>query len=243
MLCEAQRAPRSRIAAAEETSLIELVDMLVRMACDETVNCELSTVNYCPPPSYNGASMKIALIGSHGVGKTTLCFELAARLKRRNVDVEIVREVARGCPLPINQDTTIAAQEWILHSQVRAEIEAAAVHDAVLCDRSVLDNYCYLVHAAGTRKVWESFLDYWIRSYDVLVHVPLWVRPTFDGVRAVDAGFQEQIELLLEGMITARGLRPVRLEADEQDRWGERIEELLLPRLDPTLPLFPGDSQ
>lgn len=183
--------------------------------------------------------MKIALIGSHGVGKTTLCFELAARLKRRNVDVEIVREVARGCPLPINQETTIEAQEWILHSQMRAEIEAAAVHDAVLCDRSVLDNYCYMVHAAGTQKIWERFLDYWIRTYDVLIHVPLWVRPTYDGVRAVDAGFQEQIELLLEGMIAARALRPVRLDADDRDGWGQLIEDLLLPQLEPTLPLFP----
>jgi shikimate kinase len=39
--------------------------------------------------------MKIALVGSHGVGKTTLCFELAAALKRRNADLEMVREVAR----------------------------------------------------------------------------------------------------------------------------------------------------
>jgi thymidylate kinase len=183
--------------------------------------------------------MKIALIGSHGVGKTTLCFELAARLKRRNVDVEIVREVARGCPLPINQETTVDAQEWILHSQMKAEIEAAAEHDTVLCDRSVLDNYCYLVHAAGTQKVWERFLDYWLKTYHTLIHVPLWVRPTYDGVRAVDAGFQEQIELLLEGMITARGLRPIRLDPEERDRWGEQIESLLLPMLEPTLPLFP----
>lgn len=183
--------------------------------------------------------MKIALIGSHGVGKTTLCFELAARLKRRNVDVEIVREVARGCPLPINQETTIEAQEWILHSQVRAEIEAAAVHDAVLCDRSVLDNYCYMVHAAGTQKVWEGFLDYWLKTYDVLIHVPLWVRPTYDGVRAVDVGFQEQVELLLEGMVAARALLPVRLDPDDRDSWGQYIEDLLLPRLEPTLPLFP----
>ena len=187
--------------------------------------------------------MKIALIGSHGVGKTTLCFELAARLKRRNVDVEIVREVARGCPLPINQETTVRAQEWILHSQIRAEIEAASDHDAVLCDRSVLDNYCYMVAAAGTRKVWERFLDYWLETYDVLIHVPLWIRPTYDGVRAVDAGFQEQVELLLEGMITARGLRPIRLEPDDRDAWGAGIEEILLPRIEPTLPLFPGDEQ
>jgi thymidylate kinase len=85
--------------------------------------------------------MKIALIGSHGVGKTTLCFELAALLKRRNADVELVREVARRCPLPINQDTTLAAQEWILLTQIAWEIEAAATHEVVLCDRSALDNY------------------------------------------------------------------------------------------------------
>jgi nicotinamide riboside kinase len=186
--------------------------------------------------------MKIALIGSHGVGKTTLCFELAARLKRRNVDVEIVREVARRCPLPINQDTTLSAQEWILHSQMMMEIEAAASHEAVLCDRSVLDNYCYMVHAAGAQKIWERVLDYWLRTYDTLIHVPTWVRPTYDGVRAVDAGFQEQIELLLEGMVTARALRPVRLDPDQRDSWGEQIEAMLLPRLEPTLPLFPPDA-
>ena len=66
--------------------------------------------------------------------------------------------------------------------------------DVVVCDRSVLDNYCYMVHAAGTQKIWERFLDYWIRSYELLIHVPPWVRPTYDGVRAVDARFQEQIE-------------------------------------------------
>ena len=66
--------------------------------------------------------MKLALIGTHGVGKTTLCFELAARLKRRNLDVEIVREVARRCPLPINQQTTVRAQEWILLTQMALEI-------------------------------------------------------------------------------------------------------------------------
>ena len=99
-----------------------------------------------------------------------------------------------------------------------------------------------MVHAAGAHKIWDRFVDHWIRSYDVLIHVPLWVRPAFDGVRAVDTGFQEQIELLLEGMITARGLRPVRLDPEDRDGWGQVIEELLLPQLEPTLPLFPADE-
>lgn len=194
------------------------------------------------PLPYNGA-MKIALIGSHGVGKTTLCYDLAARLKRRNVDVEVVREVARRCPLPINQETTIAAQSWILHTQISWEIEACARHDVVLCDRSVLDNYCYMVHAAGAHQMWELVFDHWLSTYEILVHVPVWSRPSYDGVRAIDPAFQEEIDVLLEGMITARDLRPLRLELDRQERWGTDILEALLPRLEPTLPLFPSDDE
>ncbi len=186
--------------------------------------------------------MKIALIGTHGVGKTTLCFDLAARLKRRNVDVEVVREVARRCPLPINQETTVAAQEWILLTQIAWEIEAEAAHDTVLCDRSVLDNYCYMVHAAGAHPAWERMFDYWLPTYDLLVHVPMWSRPSYDGVRAVDPGFQKQIDDLIEGVVTARGLTPLRLDPDRQDDWGEDIIQALLPDLEPTLPLFPDDG-
>jgi nicotinamide riboside kinase len=186
--------------------------------------------------------MKIALIGSHGVGKTTLCFELAARFKRRGLDVDIVREVARSCPLPINQETTREAQEWILHSQMSLEIEACARHEIVLCDRSVLDNYCYLVHATGAAQEWEKMLDRWLPTYDMLVHVPIWGRPSFDGVRAVESGFQRQIELLLEGMIAARGLKPLRLDAQNHDSWGRMILEHALPEIEPTPPLFSADD-
>ena len=38
---------------------------------------------------------KIAFIGTHGVGKTTLCYGLASRLKRRDVSIDVVHEVAR----------------------------------------------------------------------------------------------------------------------------------------------------
>lgn len=56
-----------------------------------------------------GGRVKLAFIGSHGVGKTTLCYELAARLKRQDRNVELVMEVARRCPLPINRETTLPA--------------------------------------------------------------------------------------------------------------------------------------
>jgi hypothetical protein len=57
----------------------------------------------------------------------------------------------------------------------------------------------------------------------------------------VDPGFQEQIELLLEGMIAARALSPLRLNAQTRNQWCQTIVAALLPKLEPTLPLFAED--
>jgi hypothetical protein len=86
-------------------------------------------------------------------------------------------------------------------------------------------------------------IDRWLPTYDHLVYVPVWSRPTFDGVRAVDPGFQQQIDVLLEGMINARGLNPLRLDPERHDHWGQDILETLLPELEPTLPLFTDNEE
>ncbi len=186
--------------------------------------------------------LKVAFLGTHGVGKTTLCFELAARLKRRDVDVELVREVARRCPLPINRATSRAAQEWILHTQMAWELEAEARHPLVVCDRSVLDNYCYLLHAAGPQAAWEPILSSWVATYDLLVKVPLWTTPHWDGVRDLDSQFQRTIEGLLDEQLINRSLAPLRLDVEDRAGWGDavmhRLETLVWPQ--PTL--FPEDE-
>jgi len=182
--------------------------------------------------------MKIGLMGSHGVGKTSLCLQLTAELKSRGVDVEMVREIARACPLPINQETSVQAQEWILHTQIAEELVASQQHDVVVCDRSLLDHYCYLVQIAGSQRVWETLLDTWLPTYGLLVHVPVISPPRFDGVRVIDPRFQEEIDLMLDGMITARGLRPLRLSEHLKETWIETIVTRLLPVVEPTLPLF-----
>ena len=69
---------------------------------------------------------KIAFIGTHGVGKTTLCYDLAAALKKQGLGVDIVKEVARLSPLPINRQTSLEAQLWILTTQIAEEIRSAA---------------------------------------------------------------------------------------------------------------------
>jgi predicted ATPase len=163
--------------------------------------------------------VKIAFIGTHGVGKTTLCYHLAGILKKKLGSVDIVKEVARACPLPINRRTTLAAQSWILHTQIAMEIVSQAQNDNVICDRSVLDNYAYLVHAEGAHPVLDQLVRYWMETYDYLFKVPVGLVLQKDGVRDVDAEFQLAIDRLVDRMLQERGLRYYNLSGSNREIW------------------------
>lgn len=169
--------------------------------------------------------LKIAFIGTHGVGKTTLCYGLAARLKARDVSVEVVREIARRCPLPINQETGVAAQSWILHSQIAEELAAEARYPVVVCDRSVLDNYIYMLLASGPQPDLEPLLDSWLRSYDLLVYIPIVDQPSADGVRATDPSFQRAVDERLLAELDRRGLLSLTLSPDARAGWVDAVED------------------
>lgn len=186
--------------------------------------------------------MKVAFIGSHGVGKTALCYGLAAHLKRIDISVGLVQEVARDCPMPINRETTLAAQSWILHTQIAREIAAAEKNQSVVCDRSVLDNYAYLVHRVGRRRSLDPLVEEWLAGYTLLVKVPIWQRPRFDGVRATDIDFQREIDVEVDRLATDFGATSLRLNPREPDAWIDRvITHLHLPKEPPQQDLFPED--
>lgn len=181
----------------------------------------------------NDSRFKIAFIGTHGVGKTTLCYGLAALLKARDLSVEVVHEVARRCPLPINQETSLAAQSWILHSQIAEELSANARYPVVICDRSALDNYVYLLLAAGRQDRLEALVDSWMATYDLLVHVPIVATPSPDGFRSADPSFQFAVEERLERELATRRLLALRLDPACRERWLEVVEREVWARLRP----------
>ena len=172
--------------------------------------------------------MKIAFIGSHGVGKTTLCYDLAAALKRRGLNVDIVKEVARLSPLPINRQTSLDAQLWILMTQVAEEVRSASQHDAVVCDRSVLDNYAYLARACGRQPEIERFVEFWLRSYDLLVKVPVTGHADADGVRDVDEQFVHAIDELVDALLVEKHLAHERLDPAHRESWADEVRATVL---------------
>jgi nicotinamide riboside kinase len=169
--------------------------------------------------------LKVAFIGTHGVGKTTLCYDLAAALKRQNVHVDMVKEVARLSPLPINRQTSLDAQTWILMTQVAEEIRSAAHHQVVVCDRSALDNYAYMALACGRQPVFERLAVYWMKTYDLLFKVPIAGPPSPDGIRDTDELFMRAIDGLVDQLMEEKGIPFHRLPQGDRDRWIDIVKE------------------
>ena len=144
--------------------------------------------------------------------------------------------MARDCPLPINRETTRDAQQWILHTQCAREIGAQR-SDAVVCDRSVIDNYAYLVRALGRQSDLDPWLRSWSKTYTRLFKVPVWKPPSFDGTRDTDVVFQEEIDATIEELIEDWDIEVVRLDATAADRWADEVLRVL------RLPLEPPQSR
>lgn len=175
--------------------------------------------------------VKVAFIGSHGVGKTTLCFELASVLKEHRVNVDIVKEVARQCPLPINRNTSLEAQTWILTTQIAEEIRATSQNAFVVCDRSVLDNYAYMICACGRQLALEPMIESWFGTYDLLFKVPVSSASVVpdDGVRDTELDFRQRIDRLVDALIEEKRVPCERLDF-ERGAWIDQVRTVLQRR-------------
>ena len=181
--------------------------------------------------------MKLALIGTHGVGKTTLAFETCSLLKKAGYNVDLVTEIARQSPFPVNAATTLEGQLWILHAQIAAELEAARRAPHVICDRAVLDNYCYLVNKFGRQPQLEQWLSWWMETYAILIGVPANAEEiTPDGFRSEDRAFQQRIETLLKELLITDPFQKIHprvkwLDPRERQVWGEKIFAAAIPHI------------
>jgi nicotinamide riboside kinase len=183
--------------------------------------------------------MKFAFMGSHGVGKTTLCFDVAARLKRLDLGVDLVKEVARACPLPINKDTTLEAQSWILHTQIAEELAAESRYEVVVCDRSALDNYAYLVHQVGRRPEYDALVKEWMGSYTALFKVPILHAPSFDGTRDTSSTFQVEVDEIIDELLAQFGVPFHLLNPKNRNSWVDAVVERAgFPEHPPQIDIF-----
>jgi len=143
--------------------------------------------------------MRIAIIGAHGTGKTTLARSLAQEL-----DLPLIPEAARYIahdmgytPATIPDELVVEYQREILAEQIFRE----AAGDRWVSDRSVVDNMAYLVAQVERLNIPVStVLDYHrdayqrLAHYDALIFIPIMFELELDGERHADVEFQDEIE-------------------------------------------------
>jgi nicotinamide riboside kinase len=139
---------------------------------------------------------KAALIGTHGIRKSTHCHGLIHYLKQRKINAELLGEVARNSPFPINEETTESSQRWILYNQLSKELEYELHNqDILICDRASLDNYSYFVEAFGKKDDLDILVKNHMNSYDAIIRIPLNNgKIDDDGVRSTSLDFQRRID-------------------------------------------------
>ena len=173
--------------------------------------------------------MKIAFLGTHGTGKTTLAHDSVTKLKKQGIDAGFLGEVARECPFSLNEDTTKKSQIWIILSQIIAEMESEERSETLVCDRSVLDGYCYYVNKFGRSLVLEALVREHLKTYSKLIRVP--IREGLlkkDKIRSTNVKFQKDVDKRFDEFIGIFELGD-RVQEIKKDRLsdGEIIERVL----------------
>lgn len=148
---------------------------------------------------------KIAIIGTHGVGKSTAAYQLASELRIQNHNVIVIPEIARECPFPINNGHTLNTSLWMTHEQALRELEAEKngfTH--IITDRSVLDTFFYASHfnvqlnsCAEMLRDWA--VEYFWTQYDRILFLRCDQTDIVDdGLRMTDSECQHKIDKLFE---------------------------------------------
>lgn len=154
--------------------------------------------------------MKIAFIGTHGTGKTTLAHELVYKLRKSGIDANFLGEIARDCPFPLNENTTKKSQVWIILNQIIRELEEEEKAEILVCDRSALDPYIYYVNKFGENKALESLVKEHMKTYSHIIKVP--IREGLlkkDKLRSTNQEFQKQIDRLTSKMLKTLNIQHI----------------------------------
>lgn len=144
---------------------------------------------------------KIAVLGTHGVGKSTLCSMLMAHYKKKGGNVDLIQERIRYSPFPYNEEMTEDTALWAYHAQVARELESKARgFNTIICDRTAIDCFFYAKYwGIKNKQIANSHLlaRRWLTTYDRLIFIAPDSKLFTDGIRSDDLDFQEGVNTLM----------------------------------------------
>jgi len=134
--------------------------------------------------------MRIAIIGAHGVGKTTLSKKLAASLDLPIIHDVVIEAFQKG--FVINEKTPIETQFWLFARQLEEE----KTTQSFVADKSLMDYSVYADVIFDDDRV-KSLLSEMVKkniNYDYVFYLPIEFAIEDNGTRSTDIEFQKQVD-------------------------------------------------
>lgn len=134
---------------------------------------------------------KIAIMGAHGSGKSTLIKKIHAQYGKISITVT---DVARVCPKLVGSNSNIDAQQWIMEHQLALESIMERNQMPVLFDNCSLGHLAYFCFWGGDAKIFRQQVVESMRTFDRILLLP--PNPSFlyyDGLRPTNIDFQKAI--------------------------------------------------
>ncbi len=183
--------------------------------------------------------MKIAISGTHGVGKTTLAKSLAKKL-----NLPLIEEVARGVAQRYGFKNTeqikkaennkrYSFQHEVFYEQVAEE----SLKSSFISDRSVFDPLAYcLYYGIAIPDNWARMAELQSMSYDFIIYCPI---PRYeisdDGFRLTDKNSQQYIDTTTRILLNYARC-PVLELGKNRDNWEDEVMECIRKREKEKLP-------
>lgn len=178
--------------------------------------------------------MRIAITGTHGVGKTTFITDLVDSLRKAGKEVTLINEVARTLIAKGFKITPLSEYGIVHYMKEYLELERKAKGEFIISDRSLLDLYSYItvdkspkirkVYLDLIREVWQMEKD----RYDIYFYIPIEFPMEQDGARSANEKYRQAVDRQIVRFLQQNGLKYVSIKGNRAKRVQVSLKSLNL---------------
>lgn len=186
--------------------------------------------------------MRIGIVGTHSVGKTTLARCLVEKLNHEGQRVSFIKEQVRGVAADLNiqtaEEAAMKGAKWfslfqweILRRQINSERYAVKNGYSFISDRTTLDVLAYYMagKSEDSEMIKEAYKEIALENvrigYDLILYLPPAIPLEDDGFRQVDEEFRYKIDQTIRRLIVVHevdcyAVNSIALNERVKEAWG-----------------------